>query len=99
MNKTTFKLSHPIKAHGEELTELELRRPTPQEARAIKLMPYTLGENGQPIADLETASKYLSVCAAIPPSSVNDLDLADLNTLTWTIIGFFLNPALPAPTI
>ena len=99
MVKDTFKLSSSIKAHGEVVTELEIRRPTPQEARAIKLLPYTLGDNGQPVADLETAAKYLAVCAGIPAGSVNDLDLSDLNTLTWMIIGFFLQPALPAPTI
>ena len=98
MEKTNFKLSRPIKAHGEEVTELSIRRPTTQEARAIKLLPYTLGESGHPVADLEVAAKYLAVCAAIPAGSVNELDLSDLNTLAWMIVGFFLNPASPVPT-
>jgi len=98
MEKTNFKLSRPIKAHGEEVTELSIRRPTTQEARAIKLLPYTLGETGHPVADLEVAAKYLAVCAAIPAGSVNELDLFDLNTLAWMIVGFFLNPASPVPT-
>lgn len=98
MEKTNFKLSRPIKAHGVEVTELSIRRPTTQEARAIKLLPYTLGETGHPVADLEVAAKYLAVCAAIPAGSVNELDLSDLNTLAWMIVGFFLNPASPVPT-
>ena len=98
MEKTNFKLSRPIKAHGEEVTELSIRRPTTQEARAIKLLPYTLGETGHPVADLEVAAKYLAVCAAIPAGAVNELDLSDLNTLAWMIVGFFLNPASPVPT-
>lgn len=98
MEKTNFKLSRPIKAHGEEVTELSIRRPTTQEARAIKLLPYTLAETGHPVADLEVAAKYLAVCAAIPAGSVNELDLSDLNTLAWMIVGFFLNPASPVPT-
>ena len=98
MEKTNFKLSRPIKAHGEEVTELSIRRPTTQEARAIKLLPYSLGETGHPVADLEVAAKYLAVCAAIPAGSVNELDLSDLNTLAWMIVGFFLNPASPVPT-
>ncbi|MNC78403.1 hypothetical protein D3C75_1306040 [compost metagenome] len=52
-----------------------------------------MGESGYPIADAETASKYIAVCAGIPPSSVNQLDLSDLNTLAWMVIGFFMAPA------
>lgn len=98
MIKEIFKLSSPIKAHGEEVTELEIRRPTIKEARAIKKLPYTLDDNGHPAADLEVAAKYLAVCAAIPAGSVDDVDLSDLNTLAWMIIGFFLNPVSRAPT-
>ncbi|MFJ2548526.1 phage tail assembly protein [Pseudomonas sp. NPDC087612] len=93
MSTVTHKLNAPIQAHAEEVTELNLRRPTVQEVRAIKLLPYTMGESGYPIADVETASKYIAVCAGIPPSSVNQLDLSDLNTLAWMVIGFFMAPA------
>lgn len=97
MSTTTYTLSTPIQAHGETLNELTLRRPTTQEVRAIKMLPYVLGESNQPVAEVEVAAKYIAVCAGIPPGSVNQLDLSDLNTLVWMVIGFFLTPATKAP--
>lgn len=97
MSTTTHKLAVPIQAHGDQLTELTLRRPTPHEVRNIKVFPYVLGEDSRPVAETEAASKYIAVCAGIPPSSVNQLDLSDLNTLVWMVIGFFLTPATKAP--
>ena len=42
---------------------------------------------------MDVAAKYIAVCAGIPPSSVNQLDLADLNTLSWAVAGFFMSAA------
>lgn len=97
MSTETHKLHTPIQAHGEELKELTLRRPTTLEARTIKVLPYTLAENNMPIAEVEAAAKYIAVCAGIPPSSVNQLELHDLNQLTWLVIGFFLSPVKAPP--
>lgn len=90
---TTHKLFVPIKAHSEELHELQIRRPTTQEVRAIKALPYTLSENSMPVVEPDIACKYLAVCAGIPQSSVDQLDLADLNALAWVVVGFFMSPA------
>lgn len=97
MQKEKFPLSEPIKAHGEELTALHVRRPTPEECRAIKAFPYVLGDSGLPVAEPEAAAKYMAVCCAIPPSSVNQLDLHDFNQLAWKIIGFFVNSKAKTP--
>ncbi|WP_225773332.1 phage tail assembly protein [Pseudomonas sp. Marseille-Q5115] len=88
-----IKLSTPIQAHGEEVTELTLRRPTSKEARAIKALPYKIDQDQAVTLDLDVAAKYISACADIPPSSVDQLDLADLNTLAWQVAGFFMTPA------
>ncbi|MFG0272680.1 phage tail assembly protein [Pseudomonas sp. zjy_14] len=90
MTTVTHTLTAPIQAHGEEVKELTLRRPTVQECRAIKSMPYNIGESGYPILDVEVAAKYIAVCAAIPASSVNQLALPDLNNVAWLIVGFFM---------
>lgn len=87
------KLSAPIEAHGAQLSELTIRRPTPQEARAIKALPYKIDKDEAVSIDLDIAAKYIVVCAGIPSSSVNQLDLADLNSLSWQITGFFMTPA------
>ena len=86
-------LSSPIKAHGEEVTHVTLRRPTPKECRAIGRMPYGLDERSMPVPDMAFVSKSLVLCLNIPESSVDQLQLNDLNQLTWALLGFFLQPA------
>lgn len=90
MSTVTYTLAAPIQAHGEEVKELTLRRPTVQECRAIKSLPYNIGESGYPLVDVEVAAKYIAVCAGIPASSVNQLGLPDLNSVAWLIVGFFM---------
>ncbi|MET1070019.1 MULTISPECIES: phage tail assembly protein [Pseudomonas] len=93
------KLQVAIEAHGEPLTELNLRRPTVQEVRAIKALPYKIDKSEEVSLDMDVAAKYIAVCAGIPPSSVNQLDLADLNALSWAVASFFMSAASePLPT-
>lgn len=94
----TIKLAVPVTAHDQELRELTLRRPTVQEVRAIKSLPYKLDSNEEVSLDMDVAAKYIAVCAAVPPSTVNQLDLADLNTLSWRVASFFLNAASKTST-
>lgn len=93
MGALQFKLSRPIKAHGEEVHELQVKRPTPADCRKIGRMPYVLvGNSGMYSPDLEIIGSYLSVCCSIPPSSVDQLDLADFNQLAWGVCNFFAKP-------
>ncbi|MDT9642647.1 phage tail assembly protein [Pseudomonas protegens] len=95
----TVKLQVPIEAHGEPLAELSLRRPTVQEVRAIKALPYKIDKSEEVSLDMDVAAKYIAVCAGIPPSSVNQLDLVDLNALSWAVASFFMSTASqPSPT-
>ncbi|QDH65239.1 phage tail assembly protein [Pseudomonas azotoformans] len=87
------KLSAPIEAHDEQVSELTIRRPTPKEARAIKALPYKIDKDEAVSLNLDIAAEYIIVCAGIPSSSVDQLDLADLNNLGWKIAGFFMTPA------
>ena len=91
----TLKLNVPLEAHGEVLQELALRRPTVQEVRAIKALPYRIEKSEEVSLDMDVAAKYIAVCAGIPPSSVNQMDLADLNTASWVVAGFFMSAASP----
>lgn len=86
-------LSKPIKAYDEELNELTLRRPTVQEVKAIKALPYHFGSSGEIVPDADIAVRYVPVCAGIPLSSVEQLDLFDLNTVVWQVVSFFIKPA------
>lgn len=95
----SVKLQVAIEAHGEPVTELHLRRPTVQEVRAIKSLPYKIDKNEEVSLDMDVAAKYIAVCAGIPSSSVNQLDLSDLNALSWAVASFFMSAASsPSPT-
>ncbi|UVM48337.1 phage tail assembly protein [Pseudomonas sp. B21-015] len=89
----SMKLQVAIEAHGEPVTELTIRRPTVLEVRAIKALPYKIDKNEEVSLDMDVAAKYIAVCAGIPPSSVNQLDLADLNALSWAVASFFMSAA------
>ena len=62
-------LNVPVEAHGETLYELDLRRPTVQEVRAIKALPYRIDKNEEVSLDMDVAAKYIAVCAGVPPST------------------------------
>lgn len=94
MSKThEHELVTPIQAHDEELTKLSYRRPTVAEVRKIKALPYKVDKNEDVSLDMDVVAKYIAVCASIPPTSVDQLDLSDLNTLAWAIARFFMTPA------
>lgn len=87
---TTIKLDTPIQAHGEQLTELTLRRPTTRECRQIGQLPYRIEKDESVGLNLDVAAKYIVVCAGIPSSSVDQLDVTDLSTAAWAVAGFFM---------
>lgn len=90
-------LAVPIKAHAESVTQLELRRPTVAEVRKIGRMPYVaVDASGKVTPDMSVVPDYIAVCAGIPPSSVDQLDLSDLNQLGWMVSNFFMEPASSA---
>lgn len=98
MGGKAIPLTAPIKAHGDEMSQLHLRRPTPAEVKKIGFLPYRVidMDTGAFTPDMKVAGDYISVCAGIPPSSVDQLDLLDLNKLSWAICGFFTTPASSA---
>lgn len=91
MGATQHKLVKPITAHKVEVHEVTLRRPTTAECKVVGRLPYVLTGGNMPSPDLAAVSKYLVVCLAIPESSVDQLDLVDLNELAWALVGFFLS--------
>ncbi|WP_445494361.1 phage tail assembly protein [Pseudomonas sp. 8(2025)] len=95
MSIVTIQLSAPIQAHGETLVALELRRPTVQDCRDIKALPYKIDKDESVSLDLDIASKYIAVCAGIPPGSVGQLELHDFNGIAWAVAGFFMAAASP----
>lgn len=87
---TIIKLSTPIQAHGEPLTQLELNRPTVRDCRQIGQLPYRIEKDESVGLNLDVAAKYIVVCAGIPSSSVDQMDVTDLNSAAWALAGFFM---------
>lgn len=83
-----IQLSKPIEAHGETLDVLEMYEPTPADVRAIKALPYAVDQDENVHMRPEIVAKYVSRCASIPPSSVDQIDLTDFNEICWTVAVF-----------
>lgn len=88
----TIKLSQPIKAHGEEVSELELSEPTTKDVMELGypylVVPSDTDETGIELRP-KVAGRYISRLAKIPMSSVEQLAIADLQLLQGEIMGFF----------
>ena len=84
-----IKLSKPVRAHGEDIHVLELREPTGKDVRELGF-PYTASGDAGVKMDAGVIAKYISRLASVPPSSVDEMQPSDLNTISWDIVGFFL---------
>lgn len=88
----TFPLSHPVKAHAEEVTELTLEEPTSKLVMELGY-PYLaidLG-GGDPGIELrpKVAGRYIMRLAKVPLSTVESLAISDLQAMHGWLMGFF----------
>ncbi|WP_422649041.1 phage tail assembly protein [Cupriavidus sp. H18C1] len=65
-----------------------LREPTPEDARAVKAIPYWVAADDAVQLNPTAAHAYIVRLAGIPPSSVDQIDIGDFNKLCWVIAGF-----------
>lgn len=90
---TTVQLSKPIKAHGVEVSELELREPTTEDVIELGLPTLIIpGADGQSTGveiRQPVIARYVSRLAAIPLGSVKALSLKDFSLCTAAVMGFF----------
>ncbi|MEJ8324389.1 MULTISPECIES: phage tail assembly protein [Kosakonia] len=87
-------LTKPIQAHGETISVLELREPTGKDVRELGFPYVTTGDAGVRL-DAGVVAKYIARLGNIPPSSVDTMSPADLNTISWEVAGFFLGTSTP----
>lgn len=87
----TVKLSKPITAHNEKLTEIVLNAPSVDQIQQLGL-PVSMDANGHFSVNAGVAMKYIPVLAAIPPSSLQPLTAFDVNSLCWAVWRFFMIP-------
>ena len=85
-------LTQPLKAHGEEITELTLRQPKAKDCAQIGL-PYTIkmdDDGGQQmVINAAIAARFLSQLAAVPTSTIHAMTVADFNAAIGVLLGFF----------
>lgn len=85
----TLSLAKPIQAHGEQLSQLSLRKPTAAELIAHGQPYIAVGAGGGGIkADYRACAALISAICAIPPSSVDQLDMADFDEAAMILVGF-----------
>ena len=80
-----MKLSRPITAHGDEVSELEIRDPG---IGGLKGIQASFGPQGMTI-DLGSMPKLISEGAGIPLSSANAIAMKDLGRHLMPIMAFF----------
>ncbi|ATM87003.1 MULTISPECIES: phage tail assembly protein [Yersinia] len=82
-------LTAPITAHGEEVTEIEMRDPTGKDVREIGY-PYQLNPDESVKLLSAAVCKYITRLGNIPPNAVDSMSPADLNLAGWAVARFFL---------
>lgn len=89
----TVRLSRPIQAHGEEVTELTLREPTIGDLDGVQV---TITGDGCTI-DLGAVARVAAGMAGVPPSAVRAISIRDLPALARPVFDF-LGESLPIST-
>ena len=95
MSAVTLKLSKPVTAHGEEVSEITLRAPVPEDIMKIGtptlLIPSSDGESVGIEIRAKLIGQYVSRLAGIPLSSVKALSVGDFLQCQGAVMGFFGN--------
>ncbi len=79
MASTELKLRAPIVVHGETVDKLTVRRATAREMRELPI------GGTKKMGDLYD---FAAACCDIPPSSIDQLDAADMVSLMGVVSGF-----------
>ena len=83
------RLTTPIEAHGDMITELTLRKPNGKDIR-VTGMPFRMGVSDESIiTDAAVVHRYIANLGGIPPSAVDKLSPVDFCTAMEVVLGFF----------
>ncbi len=88
----TIKLSKPVKAHDEEVSEITLRKPVPKDVMELGspqlLVPSADGESAGVEIRAKVVGRYICRLASIPMNSVEALEIADFMKAQGVIMNF-----------
>jgi hypothetical protein len=89
----TVKLSKPISAHGEEVSQLTFREPTPKDLMQLGFPSLIVPSADGGVSGIEVRAKvigaYIARLAGIPPSSVEAMSVSDFIACQSEILPFF----------
>lgn len=89
----TVTLSKPIKAHGEEVSTLTFREPTPKDLMQLGFPSLIVPSADGGVSGIEVRAKvigaYIARLAGIPPSSVEAMSVSDFIACQSEILPFF----------
>lgn len=88
---TRVPLTHPIQAHGETVSELDLRRPKLGDLEGVSLVlqPKPAGQEGTDIKIvLGDAIPVIAAMARIPPSAARTIDIEDVGEVMKVVWDF-----------
>ena len=83
-----IKLTEPVKFGDTELTELHLKSPKGKLIKQIGL-PFSFNQDGSFEMLTDRCAKYISECASIPMSTVDELGAEDYLQICAEITCFF----------
>lgn len=83
-----IKLNEPVKFGDTELTELHLKSPKGKLIKQIGL-PFSFNQDGSFEMLTDRCAKYISECASIPMSTVDELGAEDYLQICAEITVFF----------
>lgn len=91
----SLKLTSAIKAHGEDVTELNFREPRGKDIIdcGFPFRSVGVGSEVHRMTDAKCVGAYISVLSNIPPSSVDQLSASDFQEAMLIVLGFL------APTL
>lgn len=87
MSKETYRLQHPITVAGQEIIELEVRRPKLRDMKKAQ----------QVKNDLERSIKMLADLTEQPPATIEELDMVDFDGLSKMVDAFMPDAEASTP--
>lgn len=91
MSGVTIKLGRPVKAHGEDITELVMREPTVSDTLDLG-MPFAIdatGETSEIVFRTAVIARYAVRLAGVPMGAVKALSMNDWLAVQGAVQGFF----------
>lgn len=93
MSGVSIPLSKPVTAHGEQISEINLRAPTTEDVIELGLptllIPSADGTSTAVELRQQVLARYISRLGSIPAGSVKALTLKDFSLCTAAVMGFF----------